>query len=384
MTDPNEIEEYSPRRAEVVDDDGVWVHAVFPDDVPETGEAIRLGAPGESPPVANVREHLGGRRVRALMPRPHPEVAAGRPVERTERAAVVPAPEDRRLDLSQVDAAVEGEVEGDAFPFAWTRPSFGELTGLVGPRPLDHRGIALIAPPAGGGLNLFIDRTPSDRSWSWFAAELADREEADAAVWLDPPESIDPDDQDWVLEPGRFERSTPVGLRIATCLVSHLRDAGRNVYLAAELPALRRTASSEEETATGTSFGELVERLGTALASTQDGRCTVALRLPLADSDSRLEGIVETLDLGDVDAQIAVDSEGRFRPRRSISDVDPPPDREDERRRAMSALRTARRAEEKRDLFGDRELTDDQVDALERTEALRGRLGPGDECDRTP
>ncbi|MFW5968611.1 MAG: PQQ-binding-like beta-propeller repeat protein, partial [Persicimonas sp.] len=206
------------------------------------------------------------------------------------------------------------------------------------------------------------------------AQRCAEALEAPNAFWI----GADGRAADWAthqIRTGDDPRRHLWGVRISMSWAAALRDDGEDVYLCAELPALRATGETDEvEMAMGMSIGQVIDRLGSALASTERAEVTVLLRLPLADSPHGIDEIIETMDVGDADAQIYVDDEGRLDPERSSSDAAVDEEAAAEQRRLRSALGRAKRAEDKASLLGESGLEEAERRALRLRDELRESL----------
>ena len=368
------IEDYQPRGTEVVATDDGHLEIFFDQPLPEPGDAVALDSPDGETLYAVVRRHLGSNRLRATMPQVPDWIAPGTPVSTPDVRAGL------RLDggrLRLTPSALVPETDDENwFPIDWRDPDFAEVTADLAPLETGWNGLDTVAPLVAGGLNLVIDRSGSDEPFARIAERMADAlASSDAVCVVSAPGSDAPDWADVTVEAPSSPYGGVFALRAAVALAADRRDRGRDVLVIGELPPVGRTVTSESEMNTTPGYGELIDRIGAGLTSTDDGRLTGLLRLPIPSTRSDIAPIIETLDLGDVEAQAFIDTDGRLDPDRSATDA---PLEGDWRKRRNDALATLRRADKARDkarIFGETELSNDEKDAIERANALRDALG---------
>lgn len=371
----DEIEDYQPPGTEVTGVDEGRVEIFVDGEVPDDGEAVAVESDDGERVYARVRSHLGGRRIAADLPAMPNWVAEGTDASPTGRRAGF-RPTDGRLvvDADSLEPEPDGDA-GDWFPADWTRPDFADIAADLSPVETGFAGLDTVAPVARGGLNLVVDRSERDAPFQRLAERVhGELGEAEAIWLLDAPSSQPPDWADTVLELPARAFGRMLGLRVAVALAADRRDRGRETLVVAALPSVGRTVVTDDEVPTTPGYGELVDRLGEGLVSSSEARITTLLRLPIPARHADVAPIVETLGLGDVDAQIFVDDQSRFAPRRSSSDAILDQAHRDRQSDARATLRRADDARERAELLGERELTDDQRRALEREDDLRERL----------
>jgi hypothetical protein len=366
------IVDYQEREPAVIRIDGDWLSAFVGDDIPRIGEALELRSDAGQLAYAAVRRHTGGREVDAMLLGRPDWARKGTPVAATGQDARLqkPAPGSTRLDSLSLSA----NQSANSLVFRPRRPAFAEL---IGARPVLKTGFAALdslAPLARNGVNLVLDATADLGVFNGLCRRAAEAGSYDAILWQGSDEHASP----WathrlLLNP---EDSRPLsGMRVLASWAGWLRDEGAHLLVCAELPVLNSPGfATPVQTAQGISIGEVIDLVGSTLNSTEAASITTMLRLPLFASAVGLESIIETMDLGEIDAQIFVDSKGRFDPYRSNSDADLDAAQSSERHRLLSILSHAARARDKYALMGEFGATQAELDALEQAEALRGRL----------
>jgi hypothetical protein len=371
----DEIEDYQPPRTEVTGVDEGRVEIFVDADIPDDGEAVALESEDGDRVYARVRSHLGGRRIEADLPAMPNWVAEGVAASTTRRRAGF-RPTDGRLVVDADSLEPEpDEQTSEWFPADWTKPGFADIAADLPPVETGYESIDTVAPVARGGLNLVIDRSERPAPFHRLAERLhSELDEAETIWLLDGPSSEAPDWAETVIEPPTRAFGRMLGLRAAVALAAHRRDQGRETLVVAALPSVARTVTTDDEAPTTPGYEELVDRIGQGLTSSSEARITTLLRLPIPSRHADVAPIVETLGLGDVDAQLFVDDKSRFAPRRSSSDATLDEAHRDRQFDARDALRRADDARERAELLGERELTDAQLRALEREDELRERL----------
>jgi hypothetical protein len=381
----DDLTSYEPKSSQVLDVDGAWLEVFFADMLPERGEAIAIEPNDETtetePLHAVVRSHEGGRRVEAMCADAPDWLEAGCSVARTERPVHVDAPSVERLD---VDARtfVPAEARPSTVPLAVEPPSFAEIDGTRRPLSTGWEPLDTLVPLVRGGLNLVVDHEPDSSLFDEFCRRAAESTDAEAQLSIAPePRSSRDREEPWthVVVPSGGDHGRFVGLRIGLAWAARLRDEGREVLTATELPtprAPRRRPGHDDPDPRTPSLGEVVDRIASTLVSTDSAPITTMLRLPIADAPEGLDAIVETLDLGDVDAQVLFDDTGHLRPGRSNSDAELEGERVERRRRQLETLHRAEQLRDKRRIMGDVALTDDELEQLDRADRLEARLRP--------
>lgn len=368
------IENYDPTGNEVLGTDRFWVELHFEVELPRVGEAVVIESGDGESVHASVRQHLGGHRVKALLLGPVGWLSEGMSAARCERPAGIELPEDGGLELTPNALIPRPDDDTDWFPLDWREPEFGEIAPTRPALETGYEGIDTIAPLTAGGINLLIDAGKANDALASLAERC--RRELDAPSTIRLGSTADDGTSAGIeIETPRFQGGRAIALRVATALAAHRRQNRRDTLLVASLPEVTRTVGSQEDTATAPGYGEIVDLLGSGLVSTNAGRITALLHLRIPESRAGIASIVETLDLGDVEAQIFVDEDGRFDPFRSTSDANLSEEQRRRQSEALSAFRRAEAAREKRRLFGDVELDNTDHNALQTVNSLRDELG---------
>ncbi|QDG52936.1 hypothetical protein FIV42_19970 [Persicimonas caeni] len=371
-----DITDYEERSPQIIEVESGWVRAFVGDDIPRTGDALGIRSEGGEEVFAAVRRHAGGRTVDAMLLGMPAWVRPGVEVFQTEESAHVTAPKQGQ---SSVDAlAITAGKDLDTIPFKLRAPKFAELSGTRPALATGFSAIDRLSPLAHGGLNLILDTYTGPQAYDALAARVhaarTRSDEYDAVLWL----SGDARAPEWATHELTFDGDAQRQLTALRALMSWavwLRDQGQNVLFCAELPPLAsRGVVDEVETAMGVSIGEVVDGLGSTLASTNSGTITTLLRLPLHASASGIEYIIETMDVGDVDAQITIDDQGRFDPYRSTSDAELDAEARSEQQKLLGVLSRAAAARDKAAMLGEFGLEPREEEALEKAEALQERL----------
>ncbi|MFB6373038.1 MAG: hypothetical protein ABEN55_07970 [Bradymonadaceae bacterium] len=369
----DDIEDYQPRETEVVATDRGRLEIFFDEPLPDRGNVVALDSPDGETVYAVVRRHLGGNRVRAAMPEVPDWLQVGTSATAPGGRAGLTI-EGGRLELDP-GALVPETDDGDWFPIDWRKPDFADITAATAPVDTGYDGIDTVAPPVAGGLNLLIDQSNDASAFQRLAERVVDGVSSAEAIYVaDASGKTTPDWADTVVEPGAGAFGRIFAIRTAVALTSHRRDAGRETLIVGHLPAVGRTVADDEEVGASPGYGELVDRIGAGLVSTDDARVTSLFRLPVPRRHSDIGPIIETLDVGDVDAQLLIDTDGRFDPERSSSDAPLDDDRRARQTDARDTLRRAERARDKAQLLGKQELLPDEEAAIERADTLRDQV----------
>lgn len=386
------IDDYQPRQPAVVGLDGDLLRAFMGDDVPRIGAALQVCSADGDSVYAAVRRHLGGREVEAMLLERPDWVRPGCAVHTTDRDAHLPAPTpgiSRLGDLYIAPGTVQGAASADfsttpatapTTPAATTialrtRPlSFAELRGARPPLATHIAPLDQLSPLAAGGFNLILDASPDPDVFDRLCARVAENLPVDTHLWLSADGRLAP----WATHQLQLDAAAPrllTGLRVLSTWGAWLRDQGRDLLLCCELaPLVSQGFASPEEVARGVSIGQVIDHLGESLSSTHTGSITALVRLPLAASAAGIASIIETMSLGEVDAQIFVDEDARFDPYRSLSNADLSDDARQAQSRTLSALSRAAAAQDRLALWGEFGIEPDELEAIHAVDALRVRL----------
>jgi hypothetical protein len=367
-----DIIDYKERAPQITDIDHGWVRAFVGDDIPRTGDALGVridDAGGESKDVfAVVRRHTGARNVDAMFLAVPDSIGSGMEVFTTGQAAYIPAPHPGVTTLDELVITAGEDVE--TIPFRLRAPSFAELSGTRPALQTGFSAIDCLAPLAYGGLSLVLDTFPGTKAFDTLADKTFEARDFDAVVWL----SGDDRAPSWAthhIQTGNTPQRQLIGLRLLMSWAGWLRDQGHDVFVGAELPPLTSHGVIDEvDTALGVSIGEVVDQLGSSLTTTKTGAITTLLRLPLHTSPAGIEHIIETMDVGDVDAQIYIDDQGHFDPYRSTSDAELGKEGRSKQQKMLSVLSRAASARDKAAMLGEFGLEEREQEALEKAEAL--------------
>ncbi len=368
-----DIRHYKARTPQVTEIQHGWVRAFVGDDIPRIGDALGLRSSEGEEAFAAVRRHAGGRQVIAMMLSVPEWVGEGTEVFTTGQSAHVPAP---RAGTTALEALAISAGEASAtMAFTPRSPSFEEMAGSQAALTSGYDAIDRLAPLSRGGVNLILDAFPGEAAFDHLTARVHEAARADANLWLAGDDRA-PGWADYQITAGvdRGQRQL-TALRVLASWATQLRDGGQHVLLCAELPPLAsRGPATAVEAALGVGIGEVVDQLGSALASTREATITTVLRLPLHTSAAGIESIIETMDVGDVDAQVYIDNQGRFDPYRSTSDADLDADARSDQQRLLSVLSRAASARDKAAMLGEFGLEEAEEQALRKAEGLREKL----------
>ncbi|TXD34365.1 hypothetical protein FRC96_14300 [Lujinxingia vulgaris] len=254
-----------------------------------------------------------------------------------------------------------------------------ELEGKRERIPVGVEVLDLLAPLARGGINLIIDTREQASSPGELFARVGQRVRAHlqetygALHTLDMTGHLDRPDTRVVTENSPGEQAS--ALRLAVALAASMRHSHATLNLLT-LPTLQPFTHTHapEAVARGVGLADLVDMVSEQLVSTRDASHTTLLYLRVPPELGGLSDIIETLDLGAVDAQIIIGPEGSFEPGRSHSRVELDADEERRRQAALSALAQGARAAERAAIFGEGELEEDELESIERARALRVNL----------
>lgn len=368
-------DDYQPPTPAVESMAGDKLRIFCADQVPPRGAAVAVDTDDGQRLWAVVERHLGARRIEAWLPGRPPTIAKGTAVQITDDPATFRPPKDGVITPT-ADLITAGDDQGIALrPEA---PPWSELSGRLQPLPLGIKPVDALTPLARGGLNLILDHSPTtaaiDGLYSripkahTFAESLyvGPHDGADAADGEDGTNSDEPRRFTWRIDSTAQNTTHIAALQIAIALAARLRQAPDALALI-ELPTLTPPPHSTVGTdAVDVPQGipEIIDRLGRHFVSTKDASLTTVLHLSLAARRQGLAAIIETLRLGDVDATIYIDDQGRFDPRRSSSSVAPPPSLAPFRQKSQQILQQADQARDKQAIFGDGEINADQRQAL--------------------
>ncbi|MFP4596933.1 MAG: hypothetical protein ACLFVJ_01700 [Persicimonas sp.] len=369
-----DIEDYKERSPQVITVKNGWIRAFVGDDIPQIADALGLRSEDGEVAYAAVRRHTGARTVDAMLLDIPEWLGEGTEVFTTGQEAHIPAPSPGTTDIEEL--RFSAGPSGDAIPFRLRKPSFSAVLGELPALETGFSALDRLAPFCKGGLNLVLDALDGPAAFDRLCARVGEAigEGTRTSLWL----AGDGRSAEWAsynIAGGESAQRQLAALRILMSWAIWLRDAGDNVLLAAELPPLTsHGAVSEAEMAMGVSIGDVIDQLGTTLTSTEAGTITTVLRLPLYRSASGIEHIIETMDIGDLDAQVFVDDQGSFDPYRSTSNADLDAAARADQQRVLSVLSRAAAARDKSAMLGEFGIDDREKEALEQAEGLAESL----------
>lgn len=366
-----DIENYEPRRHQITEVRGNWVRAFVGDDAPDAGEAMGLVGPDGQRVWAAVRRYAGHHTVEALVLDRPDWLAEGLAVEVPGAQAMVTGPRQGRSELDDLQIAPAGGLDA-AVAFALPRPDFADIDAS---RPAIHTGVQALddlAPVAGRGTTLVLDDLPHRGAFDNLFERVARQAGFDAVLFCARDAAAVPAAVTHHLALPDDPARMLAGLRVLLSWATWLRDQGKRLLIACELPPLSAPtlAASDAEIALGQSVGDVVDQIGGALASTTAASVTTLLRLPLADGPVGIDDIIETMSVGDVDTQIFVTDDGRFDPTRSSSNAELPAEHASRRDEALAVLHQAAKIEDKAAIFGLDDLSAADQQTVREAQAL--------------
>lgn len=373
MIDKQSLQDYRPATPGVESVDGDRLRLFCGDDLPGIGTAVGIVDDAGEPLYAVVERHSGARRVDAWLPLAPDWIRPDLAIEITNQPAGFARPGAEVL----IPSPTLLRPAGDGDVLLW--PAAPEWSELETERPPLSTGVAALdslAPLCEGGLNLVIDNSNDPMAFYRLAARAENTIEP-AETLLTSSQPLDDtafaSTTDLLhIRPGDSLRSQVASLQFVIALAADLRQTNSSLAVV-DLPTLEsrsQTESLPDADLATTGLADIIDRLGRHLVSTNDATLTTVLRLRMPTNFPGLATIIETLNLGDVDATVHIDDQGRFDPRRSTSDADLDDDAQHRRRHYLDLLQRADQAREKTAIFGDQELTDAQRDALDEVDEL--------------
>lgn len=342
----DEIRDYKDRPSQVTTVHNPARFEVFlEDDLPEPGQAVEITVSGEAPVIARVARHLGEHHVEVSTLSPRREVTRGaRAVARREEIGF-PAPTGGVLDLRDADYAT-GSASISMTPkdlaLMEIHPERPVLT--TGLEPVD-----LLSPLVANGTNLVIDQGGAIHA---LLAHI--RKQHPDLTLMVVSDTETPGAQMQCIAPTGLEGAV-LGLRAAACWANQWRqnNEGHLLFLA-NLPALGldpMAMFTMDQTGKEVRYPELITWLGETLAPAREARITTILTLGIDASVEGLGEIIDTMGLGDVDAQLFFDKKRTFDPMRSTSRAELPSDLARKAQETRSYIRAAQKTEDSLDIF---------------------------------
>jgi hypothetical protein len=373
-----DIDSYEPRRDQVVEAKTHSAIVQFDDTPPEIGNALRVNRNGGAV-YGRIASHEGNRRAEVIFAGSIESIEAGCSVEATEQpAAFRPPDEDGHLDVG-VDALVPSSEA--SIPFEWSRPDFADLASARPALSVGDDALDLFSPVAEGGVTLVVHGNASEDHIFQLEDRTAEAVDADLGIAIVSGSDDRPAWADVVVIAPDEPWGSAMALRAGICLAARERDRGRSIFIAGRLPALSATrGASESQKAEGASMEALVNRIADGLLSVRNTMVTGLLQLPVPSGLEGIETIIESLGIGEPDAQIVIGTDGCYEPGRSTSDADRDPEARRREREARGTLRRAAELRDKRAIWGDQELEPEEREVLRRADAWHRPLF----CDTVP
>jgi len=359
------LADYDGAPLRVTEHHGAILTAFCGDNVPRLGEAVAIDADGQDTIWARVLGQEGNRHVRLHILSDPGASLEGASIERTGQQAAFPAPEGDVLDLSGA-SWVPDTVSG-ALGLRHARPGFAELEPNRPAAKTGIRAIDALSPIARHGITVVLDARPTPDAFLALVRRALPGLEASAILGT---RSLGAHD---LLTHTVDAPDVLTGLRAVMSWAPSLRMDQTHTLVLVDVPAWRVTPDARPHALNAASdalMTQVLTRLGDALVSTQSGRITTLARLQIDESASALGDIAETMGLGDVDAQLLLDADGVWDPRRSRSSADTDEDARAWAMQARAALGVELAAQDKLMMFGEDELTRRELDALELARGL--------------
>lgn len=378
MVDHDTLRDYRPPQPALESFSGEGLVLYCGDDLPSIGTAAAVIGPDDHRLWTVVQRHAGARRVHAWSFATPDWLAPGLPIELTDRPAGFALPRDGVLRFDEEMIRPLG-ADDDGLPLWPEAPQWAELDPK---RPSLNLGIDVLdvlAPIADGGLNLIVDTSSDDAVFHHLATRLFEAAEPRSLlVTAEDSPLLSKPSPSFHLPPRSGVQGHIAALQCTIALATELRQTPSSLAVV-ELPPISSPPEFDASNANKgprSGIADIVARLGRHLVSTKDGRITTVLRLHVPQDPTGLGAIIDTLSLGDVDATLFVDGDGRFHPGRSHSRADVDDATALRRRELLQTLELAGRARDKSAIFGDQELTDAERRALEDSQTLRPSLMP--------
>ena len=376
MFEKGELDDYQSPTPSLLTISGPWLTIFCGDQRSPIGTAIALERPDKDPLYAMITAQLGQNRVRAWLPAPPEDLVEGTPVRATDQPAGFSFPEDGQLLPS---AHLLRPARIDDLPALPSAPSMPDLQGIRPALSLGFRSLDTLTPLCTDGINLIVDAGASLENAPASTSLIQKTIEAlePKTILTVSQVSLPPTDAAKISIPlGETLSEHLTALQLSISMGPLLRDAAPALAII-DLPTPTPFQEGPRDPgAPNAGMAAIVDLLGRHLVATQEASLTVILRLCLDDHLRDLSEIIETLDLGDVDARIYINAENRFDPGRSISRADLDDTADLHRQELLHLLTVADRAREKASIFGPHDLTPEEELALEKTEALHQQILP--------
>ncbi len=374
IPDIAQYEDLTPRVTEVFND--AEIEVFVGDEVASIGDAVVCQPSGEEETVARIVRHTGNRRAIARLLSPRREIQEGCPVTpRPGEQARVPLPQGNALDLRQASFTHTAGMSLEVEP-----PGLMELEPNRAVLPVGIEAIDVLSPLVAYGLNLFIDLAPTQRVFTDLASRLITAHSDIASLAVVAPikgrdGSLDELETTYTVRCPSGDHGIFLGLRAASVWAKELAEQHEHLIVIATLPPLTTRTDLTDGMASRSGHesevSDVLSVLGTALASTRAGKITALLDLGVDASAIGVDEVIETLALGDVDAQLVMEADGRYGPMRSHSKAPLDEETAQRARKVRAELGRALKQSDHAAIFGEDELEDDAGDL--REEAARWR-----------
>jgi F0F1-type ATP synthase beta subunit len=328
----------------------------------DRGDLVTI--PGQPPVYARVFSHVGGRRVLAMLLAANESLQEGRPITLSgERAAVAypTAGVNQSSDLSFVTAHDDASYDWEITPLA-----FQELGSEQRPLKSGIDALDTICPLVHGGVNLILDTGADDAPWNMLLRCVF--RHTPPTVWVG--RSTETFGAQHVLIPRGDAEDSIWCLRTGLSWLQGLRKGAEELTLVGELPTAdfggEPTLAGPGETV---SLSEVVNLIGSALVSSRRTSITTLLRAKVP-ADGGVSELIDSLPLGDVDAQILITPEATVDPRRSTSKAEFDVTGRQRQTDALQLLARADAIGDRIQLWGIDELDEEELMVLEAVKGL--------------
>ena len=313
-----DILNYSSRTSQVVERPGTHRLKVFlTHDLPQPGHGVTLTPPDGEPVIARVLSHAGGQHVIAALLSARPDILPGTPaVALAQPVGFAPMAGDT-LDLSSA-AYYAGEnallLEVQDIPFEAYQPERLPIT--TGLESLD-----LLTPLCAHGVNLIVDASKGGEAMGRLVERSAGALRPGALVVMG--EHIESAHVTHRVRRAAHESGLTPALGASIALARRLQAEHEHIVVVLALPPLAvdhtRWPEVHEQSGEEVRYGDMVGWLGEQLPSLRSGGLTLFLHLPVDASAAGAQEYIDTMRLGEVDAQIFVTASATYDPARSRS-----------------------------------------------------------------
>lgn len=316
--------------------------------VSSTGETLRVKA------LTGQREALAGTLNGTLT------ATASAQFEATGEQALFPAPGEHTFVMSQaryVSAHTGGltvEVE---------LPKFGQLDGARVLMPTGMDALDVLSPLSQGGVNLVIDATTTRQGFMALRQRVSDAlGDTVSPVTVHTTQGALTGARE-VIPANPSREAFYMALKVAASWAASCRAQGEEQLFIVELPVMSTqeawqhySVSRGERSGREMSYAEVIGWIGDHFTSTTSARITTLVTFTMPGAEGDLGDIIDTMGLGDVDAVVVIDEQGRYAPQRSRSRTPQPADMATEAMRVRGMLHRADQIAQKIALFGEDDL----------------------------